>query len=130
MKGAEKVRDYSKGEGEQYRRPDGSEFGIRNSKQNVTPDSSSNQQLQNNTNNLPKYDDQTDLNKVGSGLIKSGIIGGVGAITGITTGTGNIAIDATTGAITGLTMRPPAIKKKPDLKAKTTPTQAGDKTRL
>ncbi|MDI2113849.1 hypothetical protein [Commensalibacter nepenthis] len=33
MKGAEKIRDYSNGEGEWYRRPDGSEFGIRNSKE-------------------------------------------------------------------------------------------------
>ncbi|OUI78801.1 hypothetical protein HK18_07950 [Commensalibacter intestini] len=34
MKGAEKVRDYSNGLGQWYRRSDGSEFGIRNSKAN------------------------------------------------------------------------------------------------
>ncbi|CAI3954846.1 hypothetical protein [Commensalibacter papalotli (ex Botero et al. 2024)] len=66
---------------------------------------------------------------MGSSIIKDGIIGGMGALAGILTG-GNIAIDTATGGLTGLTMKPPVIKSKPDSKAKTTTTQAGDKTRL
>ncbi|CAI3955037.1 hemagglutinin repeat-containing protein [Commensalibacter papalotli (ex Botero et al. 2024)] len=101
--------------------------------QDYTPDSSSQQQAQNthDKNKPSRYDDQTDLNKLGSSIIKDGIIGGMGAIAGILTG-GNIAIDTATGGLTGLTMKPPALKKKEDPKAKAadkknTPAQIGDK---
>ncbi|CAI3954885.1 hypothetical protein [Commensalibacter papalotli (ex Botero et al. 2024)] len=55
----------------------------------------------------------------------------MGALAGILTG-GNIAIDTATGGLTGLTMKPPALKKKEDPKAKAadkknTPAQTGDK---
>ncbi|MDI2111713.1 beta strand repeat-containing protein [Commensalibacter nepenthis] len=90
-----------------------------------------NEKNKENTNKEPKYDDQTDLNKLGSSIIKDGIIGGMGALAGILTG-GNIAIDTATGGLTGLTMKPPALKQKEDPKAKAAdkkniPEQTGDK---
>ncbi|MDI2111763.1 hypothetical protein [Commensalibacter nepenthis] len=71
------------------------------------------------------------MNKLGSSIIKDGIIGGMGALAGILTG-GNIAIDTATGGLTGLTMKPPALKQKEDPKAKAadkknTPAQTGNK---
>ena len=51
-------------------------------------------------------DDTTDINKIASGMIHTGIIGGASAITGIMGGSDNLngtntAIDAITGGLTG-----------------------------
>lgn len=81
-----------------------------NASKTVTPNLSSQQQAQNAINKNIRYDDMTDFNKVATGIIKDGIIGGLGAITGMLTG-GNIAIDTTTGGLTALTQKAPQLEK-------------------
>ena len=82
---------------------------------NITPVNFSKQQSQNTSSNV-KYDDTTDINKIASGMIHTGIIGGASAITGIMGGSDslngtNTAIDAITGGLTGLAQNAPKIEK-------------------
>ena len=91
---------------------------IINKEKNVHIDTSSNSQYKKqtqNTNNI-KYDDTTDINKIASGMIHTGIIGGASAITGIMGGSDNLngtntAIDAITGGLTGLAQSAPKVEK-------------------
>ena len=77
---------------------------------------SSKQQTQNINGHNIKYDDMTDINKIASGMIHTGIIGGASAITGIMGGSDslngtNTAIDAITGGLTGLAQNAPKVEK-------------------
>ncbi|MBH9970703.1 MULTISPECIES: hypothetical protein, partial [unclassified Commensalibacter] len=77
---------------------------------------SSKQKSQNASEKNIKYDDTTDIDKIASGMIHTGIIGGASAITGIMGGSDNLngtntAIDAITGGLTGLAQNAPKIEK-------------------
>ncbi|MBI0019455.1 hypothetical protein H3S71_08980 [Commensalibacter sp. W8133] len=81
-----------------------------------TSQNNSKQQTQNINGHNIKYDDTTDINKIASGMIHTGIIGGASAITGIMGGSDNLngtntAIDAITGGLTGLAQNAPKIEK-------------------
>ncbi|WP_040364231.1 hypothetical protein [Commensalibacter intestini] len=84
---------------------------------NIQGDITPNNNAQNEQNNNKQtYDTTTDMNKVVSSISHDLIVGGLGALSGIVTGSGNIGLDATAGGLTSLQQPVPKAEKPKDQK--------------